>query len=134
VLGELAELRHSNGRPLVTIYGPTGTEGRGGTLAMNFYDNAGERIDFRTVEQQASDAGISLRSGCFCNPGVGEVINGLTGEDMAAYFREFGPISFDDFINRLAGRATGAVRVSLGIASTFADAQQFMAFARTMLQ
>ncbi|NNJ13610.1 aminotransferase class V-fold PLP-dependent enzyme [Chloroflexales bacterium ZM16-3] len=134
VLGELAELRHSNGRALVTIYGPTGTEGRGGTLAMNFYDNAGERIDFRTVEQKASDAGISLRSGCFCNPGVGEVINGLTGEDMAAYFREFGPISFDDFINKLAGRATGAVRVSFGIASTFADAQRFMAFARTMLR
>ncbi|MBX0331147.1 aminotransferase class V-fold PLP-dependent enzyme [Oscillochloris sp. ZM17-4] len=134
LLGELAGLRHRNGRPLVTIYGPTDTEGRGGTLAMNFYDSAGERIDFRAVEQQASDAGISLRSGCFCNPGVGEVINGLTGEDMAAYFREFGPISFDDFINKLAGRATGAVRVSLGIASTFADAQRFMAFARTMLQ
>jgi molybdenum cofactor sulfurtransferase len=133
LLDELGALRHGNGRPLVTIYGPRDTDRRGGTLAMNFYDAAGERIDFRTVEQRASEANISLRSGCFCNPGVGEVINGLSGEEMAAYFREFGPISFDDFINRLAGRATGAVRASLGIASTFADAQRLLAFARTLL-
>jgi len=133
LLGELAELRHGNGRPLVMIYGPRDTDRRGGTLAMNFYDAAGERIDFRAVEQRASDAQISLRSGCFCNPGVGEVINGLSGEEMAAYFQTFGPISFDAFINRLAGRATGAVRVSLGIASTFADAQRFLAFAGTLL-
>jgi molybdenum cofactor sulfurtransferase len=133
LLDELGALRHRNGRPLVTIYGPRDTDRRGGTLAMNFYDAAGERIDFRSVEQQASAVNISLRSGCFCNPGVGEVINGLSGEEMAAYFRELGPISFDEFINRLAGRATGAVRVSLGIASTFADAQRFLAFARTLL-
>jgi selenocysteine lyase/cysteine desulfurase len=133
LLGELAELRHGNGRPLVMIYGPRDTDRRGGTLAMNFYDAAGERIDFRAVEQRASEAQISLRSGCFCNPGVGEVINGLSGEEMTAYFHTFGPISFDAFINRLAGRATGAVRVSLGIASTFADAQRFLAFARTLL-
>lgn len=133
LLGELAALRHRNGRPLAKIYGPTDTEARGGTLAVNFYDAQGERIDFRGVEQRASESNISLRSGCFCNPGVGEVINGLTGEEMAAYFREFGPISFDDFINKLAGRATGAVRVSLGIASTFDDARRFIDFARTML-
>jgi selenocysteine lyase/cysteine desulfurase len=133
LLGELVDLRHGNGRALVTIYGPMSSGGRGGTLAMNFYDADGERIDFRLVEQKASEQRISLRSGCFCNPGVGEVINGLTGEEMAAFFREFGPISFDDFINRLSGRATGAVRVSIGIASTFADAQRFITFARTMI-
>ncbi len=133
LLQELAGLQHRNGKALVTIYGPKTTDRRGGTLAMNFYDASGTRIDFRSVEQRASEAHISLRSGCFCNPGVGEVINGLTGEEMATYFREFGPISFDDFINRLAGRATGAVRVSLGIASTFADARRFIEFARTLL-
>lgn len=134
LLEQLGGLHHGNGRPLVRIYGPRDTDRRGGTLAMNFYDAAGERIDFRSVEQLASEAHISLRSGCFCNPGVGEAINGLSGEEMAAYFREFGPIDFDEFINRLAGRATGAVRVSLGIASTFADAERFVAFARTLLR
>lgn len=133
LLAELGALRHQNGRPLVTIYGPRDTDRRGGTLAMNFYDAAGERIDFRAVERRASEARISLRSGCFCNPGVGEAINGLSGEEMAAYFQSFGPISFDDFIERLGGRATGAVRVSLGIASTFADAARFVEFARTLL-
>jgi selenocysteine lyase/cysteine desulfurase len=61
------------------------------------------------------------------------VINGLSGEEMATYFEEFAPIRFDEFINRLEGRATGTVRVSLGIASTFADAERFVAFARTLL-
>lgn len=53
---------------------------------------------------------------------------------MAAYFRAFGPVSFDDFIDRLTGRATGAVRVSLGIASTFGDVERFLDFARTLLR
>lgn len=62
------------------------------------------------------------------------MINGLSGEEMAAYFRAFGPVSFDDFIDRLTGRATGAVRVSLGIASTFGDVERFLDFARTLLR
>jgi molybdenum cofactor sulfurtransferase len=134
LLGELSALRHSNGRPLVYIYGPQNMHQRGGTISLNLFDADGMRIDFRQVERDASAQQISLRSGCFCNPGVGEVINGLSGEDMAAYFCEFGPLSFDDFINRLAGRATGAVRVSLGIASTVGDVERFLGFVRGYLR
>ncbi len=41
VLEQLLELRHSNGHPMVRIYGPTTTEGRGGTVTFNLYDPQG---------------------------------------------------------------------------------------------
>ena len=40
---------------------------------VNFYDPKGQFIDHRLVEQQANQANISLRTGCFCNPGDGEL-------------------------------------------------------------
>ena len=84
LLHELLEMRHSNGRALVRIYGPTSTAQRGGTVTMNFYDMAGHLLDYRRLEELAGAEGISLRTGCFCNPGAGELAEGLTLEDMRA--------------------------------------------------
>jgi len=61
-------LRHSNGRAMVRIYGPSTTQARGGTVTLNLYDPQGHLLDYRRVEELASAEGISLRSGCFCNP------------------------------------------------------------------
>jgi selenocysteine lyase/cysteine desulfurase len=36
VLDQLLALRHSNGRAMVRIYGPTTTQARGGTVTLNF--------------------------------------------------------------------------------------------------
>ena len=41
LLETLGALRHSNGSPLLRIYGPAGTDRRGATIAMNFFDPAG---------------------------------------------------------------------------------------------
>ncbi len=38
LLDQLTALRHSNGQPLVRIYGPTTTAERGGTITVNFID------------------------------------------------------------------------------------------------
>ena len=46
-------------------------ESRGGTITMNFYDPEGHLLDYRRVEEMAGAQGISLRTGCFCNPGAG---------------------------------------------------------------
>ena len=70
LLEALAALRHNNGGPLYASTG-SATTGRGGTIAMNFTDPSGELIDSCAVEGCASAAGISLRSGCHCNPGAG---------------------------------------------------------------
>ena len=51
---------------------------------MNFYDPAGHLLDYRRVEELAGEQRISLRTGCFCNPGAGETAEGITEEDMQA--------------------------------------------------
>ena len=49
---------------------------RGGTVTMNFYDPDGHLVDYRRVEELAGARRISLRTGCFCNPGAGETAEG----------------------------------------------------------
>jgi selenocysteine lyase/cysteine desulfurase len=51
LLDALAALRHGNGAPVVRLYGPAGTDRRGATIAMNFFDPAGVLIDSFRVER-----------------------------------------------------------------------------------
>ena len=67
----LGRMRHSSGAPMVRVYGPPTGIARGGTVALNFLDPDGQVIDERAVSRDSSAAGISLRTGCFCNPGAG---------------------------------------------------------------
>jgi selenocysteine lyase/cysteine desulfurase len=74
-----------------------------------------------------------LRTGCFCNPGGGEIALGLTGTELSSCFRQ--PehqthMTVDDFKLCVDGKSTGAVRVSLGMISNEADVDRFIAFAR----
>ena len=130
LLEHLLALRHSNGKSLVRLYGPTDTERRGGTLTLNFYDVAGHVIDHRFIEQQANQARISLRTGCFCNPGAGEIALGISKPELAACFsRPSERLTLDDFRLCIDGKASGAVRLSVGLASNFADVQCAVQFA-----
>ena len=131
LLQQLLALRHSSGRPMVRIYGPANMTMRGGTLTMNFYDPEGHLIDYRRVEELASARHISVRTGCFCNPGAGEAAEGLTEEDMRAA-SEIGDMTlprFLQFMQHRGGKSAGAIRASLGIASNFADVNRFYQFA-----
>ena len=132
LLKRLFDLRHSNGRPMLRIYGPVTTAGRGGTVTMNLYDADGHLLDYRRVEELASLERISLRTGCFCNPGAGETAEGLTEEDVAAAMRETTDMTLPRFlqiITHRGGKSAGAIRVSLGLASNFADVYRFVRFA-----
>jgi selenocysteine lyase/cysteine desulfurase len=134
LVARLLDLRHSTGRPLVRVYGPAGSEGRGGTVTMNFHDASGAFIDHQTIEARAGTRRISIRSGCFCNPGAGELAMGISGEEMRSCFsRASDRLTYDDFRRCIDGKSTGAVRVSLGLASTFSDVQAFLSFAREFL-
>ena len=128
----LGRMRHSNGAPLVRLYGPSSVEARGGTVALNFLDPAGQVVDERAVARDAADAGISLRTGCFCNPGAGERAFGLTREVLRARrlrVHGAGMSSVDDYLSLVGLPTGGAVRVSLGVASTLADVDAFLDFA-----
>jgi selenocysteine lyase/cysteine desulfurase len=136
LIQQLHPLHHDNGIPLVHFYGPTNTIQRGGTLTMNLFDQTGKLFDYREVEQEANQVNISLRTGCFCNPGAGEQAHGLTREDLADCFGKEERMTFEEFIQVMSGRvkdAVGAIRVSVGIATNFTDVYQFVQFARTFL-
>jgi selenocysteine lyase/cysteine desulfurase len=135
LLEELVQLRHSNGRPLVRIYGPMTTTMRGGIVTMNFYDPDGHLLDYRRVEELASGQRISLRTGCFCNPGAGEAAEGITDEDVAAALAATPDLTLPRFmqvITHRGGKSAGAIRVSFGIASNVADARRFLALAASL--
>lgn len=133
LLDDLTALRHGNGAPLITVYGPLSTRGRGATITLNFYDPAGLLIDYRLIEQRANTLNMSLRTGCFCNPGAGELAHGLTLDEMQRCFRDNERMTFEQFLVAMDGKSAGAVRVSLGIASNFADLFAFSQFARSFL-
>ena len=135
LLERLIAMRHSNGRPMVRIYGPLTTTMRGGIVTMNFYDPQGHLLDYRRVEELAGQQGISLRTGCFCNPGPGETAEGITDEDVAAAIARNPDLTLPLFLQTIAhegGKSAGAIRVSFGIASNFADAGRFVEFAASL--
>ncbi len=130
LLDRLGALRHANGQPLLTIYGPKTTRRRGGTIAMNFHDRSGLVIDHAEIEARASDHGISLRTGCFCNPGAGELALGLSNEELRPCFGQPDHhMTYESFRHCVAPKSSGAVRISLGLVSNFADAHAFVRFA-----
>jgi molybdenum cofactor sulfurtransferase len=59
---------------------------RGGTITISFLDPDGVNLDERRIEELAGDANISLRTGCFCNPGAGEITHDLSEAEMKAFF------------------------------------------------
>ncbi|MCW2945486.1 MAG: hypothetical protein JWR24_2203 [Actinoallomurus sp.] len=128
LLDRLQGLRHTNGRPMVEIYGPPGTADRGGTVTLNFRDPNGEIVDERAVARDSSALGISVRTGCFCNPGAAEAafvidkdaLVGSAGQEVASY---------EDYLRIFGLPSGGAIRVSVGLASNLADVERFLRFA-----
>jgi selenocysteine lyase/cysteine desulfurase len=129
----LAGLKHDNGAPMVRIYGPQDGTARGGTVTFNFLDARGAVIDERAVARDTSAAGISVRTGCFCNPGAGEWAFGVTREAVRGPWwrgrlrRDVETV--DDYLGLLGLPTAGAVRVSLGLASNLSDVERFVDFA-----
>ena len=131
VLEQLTSLRHSNGRPLVVLYGTPTTELRGGTITFNVLDTAGRLIEHLSIEQGANQQATSLRTGCFCNPGAREQALDISAEELAGFFRRTDRMTLEQFMDALhtpGGDGRGAVRISLGVASNFADVYRFMRF------
>jgi selenocysteine lyase/cysteine desulfurase len=129
MMDRLLRLRHSSGEPMIRIYGPRGMEGRGGTVAFNLLDPDGELVDFRTVEQRAGEADISIRTGFFCNPGAAEFAFEYHDDEAFRCIKTLTPETFtlQQFSDCMGDQAVGAVRASLGIASNEADIDRLMA-------
>ncbi len=136
LLDTLTGIRHSNGRPAVQVHGPADVEDRGGTIAFNLLDPGGRMLDIRRVQELATEANISLRTGCFCNPGAGEIAFALQQHEIAEFFTSGEPLAFEELRSRIRnkyGKEIGALRISVGLASNFADAYRFVDFVRAFL-
>jgi molybdenum cofactor sulfurtransferase len=125
LLDELGALRHANARPAVQLYGPRTTDRRGGTVAFNLVRPDGRLVDIQIVEREAAAHRISLRTGCFCNPGASELAFGIP---PTALHRPSGSEGSYEYLRVLGFESGGAVRVSLGPVTTFADVYRFMRF------
>lgn len=130
LLEELSHLKHSNGSPIVKIYGPLETDARGGTITLNFFDPANHFVDQTLVETCANNRLISLRTGCFCNPGGGEIALGLTKSEITTCFIKHPVMEYQDFRRCIDDKSTGAVRISVGLISTFEDVFRLVEFVK----
>jgi molybdenum cofactor sulfurtransferase len=131
LLDVLRAPRHPDGRPLVNVYGPTTIHARGGTVAFNLVDTAGGVVPYGVVERAASTAGISLRGGCFCNPGASEAAFHLPAADALRCFQSMPQGTFTlKKVAECLGREhpVGAMRASLGIATNEADLDRLEEF------
>lgn len=132
LLGEMTALQHANGAPMVRIFGPETMEGRGATIAFYLLDPKGAVYDCYEVERLAGMRLISVRTGCFCNPGDGEVAHGITtGEMKECFTAPTTPVTLRDcqrLIEDHTGKVPNTIRVSLGIASNFTDVYRLMGF------
>jgi len=136
LLEHLTAMKHSTGEPLVKLFGPNCAEGRGGAVTVNFYDKNGQVFDHRFIESEANKMNISLRTGCFCNPGAGEVALGISRVELDVCFTRVGHedrLSIDDFRHCIDGKASGAVRISVGPVTNFNDVQALLSFAKGLL-
>ncbi len=128
LLATLEALRHASGAPAATVYGPRDFDERGATIAFNFLHPDGTIVDERYVDRVAASRRVSLRTGCFCNPGAGEVAFTISRETLVG--GEFGEgMTLDDYVDAIGLPSGGAVRASLGIASNHADIVRFGEFA-----
>ena len=113
LLDSLGTLKHTDSSPAAVIYGPRKWEQRGATIAFNFLRPDGSVVDERYVDRIASEHNISLRTGCFCNPGAGEVAFTISRETLLG--GEFGEgMTLDDYVATLGLHSGGAIRASSG--------------------
>jgi molybdenum cofactor sulfurtransferase len=108
---------------------------QGYVVSCTFYDSQGRTLPLSDISRLASASGISLRTGCMCNPG-GSVA--LRGKEVQEKMKELS--KFDDqvelkeiytFIGGLTD--AGVVRLSLGLVSNFEDVWRLICWARGLL-
>ena len=139
LVDELGALTHRDGAPLVHVYGPEDHYDRGGTVAFNVLDRQGTVVPYDMVEQRALAERISLRGGCFCNPGASETAFEFVPDRAALCLDETRRAgwSVTEFAARMrerdASSAVGAIRASFGAPSNASDVERLIALVRAFV-
>jgi len=104
------------------------------TVVFNI-EKDGQIMDASVFEQAASRAGIYVRSGCFCNPGINEKLFGYSVKGYEEFYNsEIMPyqITLDHFKEN-SGKPVGALRASFGYVNNFRDVYKFAEFTKKYL-
>ncbi len=126
----LRDLIHDSGKNQVKTFGPKEKTNTGGTLIMALLNPDSSLVPFEEVERMANDEMISIRSGCFCNPGIDEINNCLSTQELSAFFLSRDKGNYFDMI-RFLKKMRGAIRVSVGLATTKKDLDTFIEFVKS---
>ncbi len=128
----LSQLKHDSGAPMLQLFGPSTFHQRGGTIILNFLDIQGKVIFFDAIERLANRKSISIRTGCFCNPGIDEINSCISNEELGKYYiQDDTEKGYHDMIETL-GKMRGAVRISVGLATNKSDLDEFIAFCNSI--
>ncbi len=130
LLQQLKKLKHNNGTSMITLLGPQSLKNRGGTIIFNICDEEGKTFPWDYVEHLANEEKISLRTGCFCNPGIDEISNCISTNETAKYYDNLKEGGYAEVIKTM-GKLRGAIRISVGLASNFNDVNSFINFVKT---
>lgn len=128
---ELSGLYHNTGFPQLHLFGPTNHPDKGSNMIMTFYNPDGSIVPFETIEALAAQKNISLRGGCFCNPGIDEVNSCITTEELSGFFSTRDKGNYEDMKHYLR-KIRGALRVSVGIATVKKDLDAYISFVRSL--
>ena len=109
---------------------------RGNDIVTFGVKRNGQMIDSWEFEQAATEQGIHVRTGCFCNPGVNEElfdydVDGIQKAYSSDEISENAGIR--DLRELLSDQPVGAVRASFGYANVFEDALRLVEFTKQFL-
>jgi selenocysteine lyase/cysteine desulfurase len=132
LIKELKALKHRNGKSLIHIFGPETNEKRGSTIILNFFDQDEQKMEVTEIEEKANSNKISIRIGCFCNPGIDEITNCITSAELSSFYSSRTDHHYDKI--HFLGRMRGAIRISLGLMTNYADCENYLQFCKSFLQ
>lgn len=127
----LKVLCHSNGQNQLDIFGHPHRENTGGTMIVSFKNPDGSKIGFEKIDALANEKRISIRSGCFCNPGLDEINSCITTDELSQYFTSRASGNYTDMVDFLR-KMRGATRISVGIATHKKDLDAFISFVKEL--
>ena len=110
LIQELSDIRHTNGSPLVEIYG---TE-QSSIVTFNVLDPHANIVNYQLVVDRAAEQDIYIVGGCHSTPGTCLSSLRLEESDIASEGRKHNEI--------------GAIRVSIGWSTTVLDIRSLIAF------
>ncbi|CAK5279900.1 unnamed protein product [Mycena citricolor] len=134
--GELASLRHANGKPVVQQHRSFAAaaaflEDPGPIIGFTLLDDKSKPLGHVHLEQLAAVNGFQIRTGGLCNTGVVASVFDLTDKDLKGE-NDRGRACWDDeeFGGLNREKPLGLARISFGASSTIDDVLQWISFVR----